>query len=585
MPLRSTLRAVAARLGLLGDRQETNRITGPRRVFALAVILVTMFFSSLDQTVVATAMPSIITDLHGFSVYAWVFTAYMMASAVTVPIYGKLSDVYGRKPFYLLGLGLFIVGSAVSGQAHSIYTLIAARAFQGLGAGAMMSMPRATVGDIFNPRQRGRWMGIMAATFGLSSIIGPTLGGWITDAWGWRWVFYINLPFAAAALVGALFALPNVRTNRRVRVDWTGSALLVVGLVPLLLGFTWAGDRYAWDSAVILGLFAFAVVVLAVFFWHEGRVEEPVISPRLFRNQIFTSAAAVGLLVSMGLFGALMFVPLFFQGVLGLTARNSGQFMTPMMLSFIVGSLIGGLLITRTGRYKLQAIFGTAMAMFGVYLMTKLGVDSTKAVVIRNMAVVGVGMGLAMPVLNVAVQNAFPYRLLGVVNSSQQFVNSLGGVIVSPILGTVLKNTFTEQLPRLMPAQLLAAISSAGAAGRQLLADPQALVGTGSLQALQRLFAAYGPAGQMLYGEFVRAVRTALAAGITKLFDIGLIFAAGAFLGTFFLKQITLKQDEFYTETDSAASAEAPTAAGPGPETVPAASTLGPETTSTSRGS
>lgn len=553
MTSRGVLRSIASRLGFLSDRQETNRITGSRRVFALAAILVTMFFSSLDQTVVATAMPSIITDLHGFSVYAWVFTAYMMASAVTVPIYGKLSDVYGRKPFYLLGLGLFIAGSVASGQAHSINTLIAARAFQGLGAGAMMSMPRATVGDIFNPRERGRWMGIMAAVFGLSSIIGPTLGGWITDAWGWRWVFYINLPFAAAAFIGIIFALPNVRTLRKVRVDWTGSAMLVTGLIPLLLGFTWAGDRYAWGSPVILGLFAFSVAMLGLFFWHEGRAEEPVISPKLFESQIFTSTAVVGLLLSMGLFGALMFIPLFFQGVLGLTAKNSGQFLTPMMLSFIVGSVIGGQLITRTGRYKAQAIVGTAMAMVGVYLLTRLGVDSTRFMVIRNMAVVGVGMGLAMPVLNVAVQNAFPYRLLGVVNSSQQFVTSLGGVIVAPILGTVLKNTFAAQLPKLLPAQLTAALSSAGGSGLQLLKDPQALVGTGSLQALQQRFAAFGPQGQVLYEEFVRAVRTALATGITKLFGIGLVFATAAFLGTWFLRQINLRQDDFYAEPEAGA--------------------------------
>lgn len=573
MSPRDTLRGIAHRLGFLSNRQESNRITGSRRGFALAVILVTMFFSSLDQTVVATAMPSIITDLHGFSVYAWVFTAYMMASAVTVPIYGKLSDVYGRKPFYILGLGLFIVGSAMSGQAHSINTLIAARAFQGIGAGAMMSMPRATVGDIFNPRERGRWMGIMAAVFGLSSIIGPTLGGWITDAWGWRWVFYINLPFAAAAFIGVIFALPNVRTGRKVKVDWAGSALLVAGLIPLLLGFTWAGDRYAWGSPVTIGLFAFSVVTLAFFLWYEGRVEEPVISPNLFRNRIFTTTAIVGLLVSMGMFGALMFIPLFFQGVIGLTAENSGQFITPMMLSFIVGSVAGGLLITRTGRYKVQAIVGTAMAAAGIYLMTRLGVDSTQALVIRDMAVVGVGMGLAMPVLNVAVQNAFPYRLLGVVNSSQQFVASLGGVIVSPILGTVLKNTFAAELPRQLPQTLTSLLASAGAAGQQLLKDPQALIGAGSLEGLRQKFAAYGPQGEVLYQEFVRAVRTALATGIARLFAIGLIFAAGAFVGSWFLRQIKLRQDEFFAEgaaaAGSAGATDEPTPAQPSGGSVP----------------
>lgn len=559
---RGLLRRLAASLGLLADRQTTNRITGARRNVALVAVLLTMFFASLDQTVVATAMPSIITDLRGFDVYAWVFTAYMMASAITVPIYGKLSDVYGRKPFYLFGLGLFILGSVVSGQAHGISTLIAARAFQGIGAGAMMSMPRATVGDIFNPRERGRWMGVMAAVFGLTSIIGPSLGGWITDSWGWRWIFYINLPFAGLAFLFVLYALPNVRTDRLVRVDWAGSALLVMALVPLLLAFTWAGDRYAWGSPVLLGMFAFSAAMLIVFFLSERRAAEPVLSPDLFRSQIFSSAALVAFLISMGLFGSIMFIPLFLQGVLGLTATNSGEFMTPMMLSFIVGSVVGGQLVTRTGHYKAQAVLGTALATVGMVLLTPMTADTTRLEVTRDMMVIGIGMGLVMPVLNVAVQNAFPYRLMGVVNSSQQFVSSLGGVIAAPVLGTVLKNTFVAELPRHLPPELSAALAMAPADFREkVLANPQALVGPAA-EALRQKFAAYGPAGEALYGQFVRAVRVSLALGITRLFGIALVFVGSAFVGAWFLRQIRLKQDEFYAE-ESPAVAPAAAAGGP----------------------
>lgn len=394
----------------------------------------------------------------------------------------------------------------------------------------------------------GRWMGVMAAVYGLTAIIGPTLGGWITDGLGWRWIFYINLPFAALAFVAVLYALPNVRTERTVKVDWTGSALLVAGLVPLLLGFTWAGDRYAWGSPTLLGIFGFAVAVLVGFFFYERRVEEPVVSPDLFKSPIFTSTVLVALLVSMGLFGALMFIPLYFQGVLGLTATNSGEFITPMMLSFIVGSVLGGQLVTRTGRYKIQAVVGAGLTVFGMYLLSRMGVDTARIIVTRNMGFVGIGMGLAMPVLNVAIQNAFPYRLMGVVNSSQQFVTSLGGVIAAPILGTVLKNTFNTQLPLALPAELRTLVAAAPQALGQMLKDPQALIGTGALDALKTQFGAFGAACATLFEEFVRAVRVSLSIGITRLFEIGLIFAAAAFLGTFFIREIRLKQDEFYAE-------------------------------------
>jgi multidrug resistance protein len=257
------------------DIQRTNRITGRRRWWALGAVLLTIFFASLDQTVVATAMPVIIGDLKGLNIYAWVFTAYMITSAVTVPIYGKLSDVYGRKPFYVFGLSLFIIGSALSGQSKSMLELIIFRGLQGFGAGAMLSMPRATIGDIFNPRERGRWMGVISTTFGLASIIGPFLGGWITDNFGWPWIFYINLPVAGFALAGTLYALPRVRAEKQVNVDWTGSALLVLGLVPLLLGFTWAGNQYAWGSPVIIGLFVFSILTLGIFVWAERRAIDP----------------------------------------------------------------------------------------------------------------------------------------------------------------------------------------------------------------------------------------------------------------------------------------------------------------------
>jgi len=529
--------------------QTTNRIEGARRWMALATVMVTMFFASLDQTVVATAMPSIITDLKGFQVYGWVFTAYLMAVAITVPIYGKLSDIYGRKPFYLFGLGLFILGSALSGLSQSIGALIFARAVQGVGAGAMTSMPRATVGDIFNPRERGRWIGVVASVFALATIIGPTLGGWISDTLGWRWIFYINLPVAVLACVGVIYTLPRVRVAGQAKVDWQGCLLLAAGLIPLLLAFTWAGDRYAWDSPALIGMFAGSVAVLAGFFLWERRAAQPILAPQLFRDQIFSSSIAVTFLVSMGMFGAVAFTPLFFQGVLGMTATHSGQFLTPLMLSLIAGSVLGGGSASRTGRYKVQAVLGAALLVAGAYLLTRTGVDTARLQMTRNLVVFGLGLGLILPSLNLAGQNAFPHRLLGMVSSTQQFVTSLGAVIVAPILGTVLKNTFVAELPKALSPALAAALAAAPVGLReQLLSNPQALVSASALEAVQRQFAAYGAQGEVFFQSFVQAVREALAHALVHCFVVALAVTVVAFAGVWFVKQIDLKRDEFYSE-------------------------------------
>ena len=519
--------------------QSTNRITGSARWWALGAVLLTMFFSSLDQTVVSTAMPVIIGDLKGFAIYAWVFTAYMMTSAITVPIYGKLSDIYGRKPFYMFGLVVFMVGSALSGLSHSMLQLVLFRGLQGIGAGAMMSMPRATIGDIFNPRERGNWMGVIAMTFGLASIVGPFLGGWITDHWNWRWVFYINLPVAAAALVAIGIALPRVRTEHQASVDWVGSLLLIAGILPMLLGFTWAGSRYAWGSPEILGLFAFSAVVLGVFAWAETRVQEPVIPTRFFKVPVFLTTNIISLLMTLGMFGVMLFLPIYVQGVLGLSPQNSGAVMTPMMLSFIAGSLVSGQLMTRTGTYKTIAIAGAAVMCVGLFLMTRLSASATWTVVVRDMLVMGVGIGGLMPIMSLAVQNAFPYKDMGVVSATQQFVTSLGGVIASPILGTVLTNTFAARLKSGMPAGLQLPAAAA---------NPQNLINAQAQAAIQSQFAALGAQGQAMYRQFIEVLRSALAGGVQQLFVIALVFGIAALVVTLFLPAMSLKREEFFKE-------------------------------------
>lgn len=521
--------------------QTTNRITGSRRWWALGAVMVSMLFSSLDQTIVSAAMPVIIGELHGFDLYAWVFTAYMMASAVTVPIYGKLSDVYGRKPFYVFGLLTFMTGSALAGLSRSMAWLVAARALQGIGGGAMLSMPPATIGDIFNPRERARWMGLIMTLFGVSGIIGPSLGGWITDHLGWRWVFYVNLPVGLAALAAVVYALPTVRLPGRARVDWAGSLLLVLGLVPMLLAFTWAGSTYPWASPRVAGALAFSAVMLGAFLWVERRAPDPLLSPALFRHPVFASAVAVALLVSVTMFSGVMFMPLYTEGVLGISAEGSGIVMTPMMLSFIAGSALSGQILSRTGRYKVQAVVGALVMVAGTVLLRHMGVGTGVSEVIRNVVTLGVGMGSLLPLVNVAVQNAFPYRMLGAVNATQQFVRSLGGVLAAPIFGTVLTRGFERSLQARLTGPL------AGLAGR-LQVDPQVLITPESQARLWDAFGGPGAQGQQMAEAVVTAVRHALADGMGRVFTLGVWMAVAALLATIWLKEIPLKRDEFYSD-------------------------------------
>ncbi|MFZ5644720.1 MAG: MDR family MFS transporter [Bacillota bacterium] len=523
--------------------QTTNQITGKRKWWALATVMVTMFFSSMDQTIVSTAIPTIIGDLQGFSLYAWLFSAYMLTSAVTVPVYGKLSDVYGRRPFYIFGLVIFGVGSAICGQAVTMTELVVARGLQGIGAGAMMSMPRATVGDIFNPKERGRWMGVMGAVFGLSSIIGPVIGGWITDTFSWRWVFYINLPFAVLAIIGVMLSLPKVRADEQVKIDWIGSAILVIGLIPILLGFTWAGTKYAWTSPVELALFGGGAIMLALFIWFERRASDPIIKPALFQNRIFSTSLILGILVSMAMFGSVMFLPLFIQGVIGLNARNSGLVMSPMMISFIVGSIISGQVMTKTGRYRVLSHISAAFIVLGTILFMTMDINTGYPAVILNMVVLGLGVGSLMPLLNIAVQNAFPYRIMGTVNSTQQFVASLGGVIAASIFGSILNRGFQDRLSSALPEKL-----------KKLTGDitslnPQNLLTEQAQRAIADQFAQFGAAGREMYSQLLHAVKVSLTAGITNLFEVGLVFAVLCFIGTFFLPERALRGDEYYSDT------------------------------------
>ncbi|HZR91390.1 MAG TPA: MDR family MFS transporter [Gaiellaceae bacterium] len=528
-----------------GPVQETNLIERSYRWWALSAVLLVMFTSSISSTIVSTAVPTIVADLHGFSLYGWVFTGYILASTVTVPIFGKLSDLYGRRPLYLVGIAVFVLGAILAAAAQSMLWLICARVVSGLGGGAMMALSTASIGDIFSPRERGRWMGVVMGVFGLASIVGPTLGGTITDQIGWRYVFLVPLPLAAFAWLVIGVVMPRVRLRRRIRLDLEGSALMTGGLVGVLLAVTWGGTSYPWASWQIVVCFAAGAVLLALFVLNERRAAEPILSPVLFANRVFSLSVAISFLIVAGMYGSLSFIPLFVQGVVGKTAQNSGVVLTPMMLSFVAGSAIGGQIISRTGRYKLQAIIGMCFAVAGFVLFSRLSASSGSGEVIRDMIVLGIGIGTTMPIFSMTVQSAFPHRLLGTVNSGRQLFSNLGGAVAVPVMTAILVNRFSTDLVRYAPA----------AARKQLAGttiSPQSLLTPEAQRAIRQHFSTL-PHGHTVYLQFVAAVRRSLANGIVDIFTVGVGLAAAGLLLTLAFPRIELTSWEPGSQPESIA--------------------------------
>src|SRR6266567_2962860 len=423
---------------------EQPRYSRRETILTMIGVLLVMLLASLDQTIVSTAMPRVIADLQGFDRYTWVSTAYLLTSTVMVPIYGKLSDMFGRKPIFLFGIVVFLIGSALSGASQSMNELIAFRALQGIGAGALMPIAIAVVGDLFTPRERGKWQGVTGAVWGFSAIVGPTLGGWITENTSWRWVFYVNLPIGIIAMLVLIFLMPALRgVEKKVSIDYTGAAMLIAGTVALLLGFTWAGTQYDWLSPQIIGLFAGAVIVLTAFVIYEALLErrggQPIIEPSLFKNSIFSVSTIVTVIFGMGLFGSIFFIPLFVQGVIGTSATNSGLILTPLMLTSIVGSVVSGQLVSRLGKYKWIAILGMIISVAGGVLLVRLGVNSTNNDVLLAMLVMGLGMGFGMSLYTLVVQNALPRKIGLAQGIHNVFVLSLGIMIAGLVAVLFLK--------------------------------------------------------------------------------------------------------------------------------------------------
>lgn len=413
----------------------------------LGGVILAMLLSSLDQTIVSTAMPTIVQELHGMEHISWVFTAYMLGSTVTVPIYGKLSDIFGRRNLYLIGIGIFLLGSILCGLAADMTQLILFRGLQGIGGGAMMVNSFAIIGDVFPPAERGKYQGMIGGVFGLSSVAGPLLGGWITDNTTWRWVFYVNVPLGLIAIAVLATALPKIVGHARdKRIDWWGGLLILTALVPLLLSMVWGGSVYAWSSWQIIGSLILCFVSLFLFIRIEKQTTNPILSLELFNNKVFLVSVCALFLTAMGMFGAILYVPIFSQGVIGGSATHAGLILTPLMIALVIASALSGQIISRTGKYKILAIAGTAIIVFALFFFSTIDKNTTNIQLIIRMIILGIGLGSTMPIFTLAVQSAFPKQRLGEVTAGTQLFRSVGGTVGTAVLGGIMNSRLTAQM-------------------------------------------------------------------------------------------------------------------------------------------
>lgn len=525
----------------------------PRKqvVFTFAGVMLAMFLSSLDQTVVGTAMPRIISDLGGFNRYTWVTTAYIITSAVAIPITGKLIDMYGRKLFYISGLIVFILSSILCGLSNTMTQIILFRGIQGIGAGIMIANAFTVIGDLFPPRERGKYQGYMSGLFGLSSIIGPTLGGFITDTLSWHWVFFVNVPLGILIVFLFIFFFPNIRPDDlKHTVDYPGLTALILAVVPAMLALSWGGVEYPWDSQQIIGMFIFSAIMLVIFILIERRSPEPIVPLSLFRNRIVAVSEVVIFFTGMGMFGGIIFIPLFFQGVLGLTATASGNFLTPMMLGMVVGSFISGQLLSRAGgHYRIQGAIGIAIMGAGTALLSMMTVDTSYVTAVRNIVITGFGLGITFPLYTIAIQNAVPYNLLGVATSSSAFFRSIGGSVGLAIFGSIMSNRFASELFAKTPDAIKAIIPP-----EQLDAlshNPQALFSP-EVQSQLRTALEQLPQGTALFQQMLEVLRQALDSALSQVFLIGFLIIVIAFVVNFFIKEIPLRKQHVLVDHPSA---------------------------------
>lgn len=530
----------------LNDEEAAKFKKTHSRSFIMLGLALGMLLASLDQTVVGTALPRIVSELGGMSLYSWLFTAYMLAETVVIPIAGKLSDRSGRKPIFLAGMAMFMAGSFLAGMSTSMDMLIACRFIQGLGAGTMMPISMATVADLYAPTERGKIQGMLGAVFALSTIVGPLLGGYIVDNMDWRWVFYVNLPIGLFAVIVTSMKFPKLADRPRLPIDYKGMLTLIGTLAPALLVVTWGGNKYAWGSAEIIGLTALSVVCLYAFVLLERKAADPILPLWLFKEPIF-SLGSIGLFImAFGMFGVISYLPLFLQAVVGMSASNSGELIMPLMLGAMVTSIGSGFLLKRTG-YKVWLIIGPPVSALGMYLLSTLNSSSSAAESIAYLVITGAGLGALMSNYIVAAQNVMPKKDMGVATGSMSLFRSIGGTVGVAVMGGMINSRMISELSgSFTPDQMAMLPADTNSLGQLLLVTTNPPIPDYVLE----------------------IIRQALSNSITYAFFVGSIIVLSVLAVSLFIKSVPLKSSEEYHGEDALKAASATESEGPIAEMV-----------------
>ncbi|MEC0091992.1 DHA2 family efflux MFS transporter permease subunit [Paenibacillus macquariensis] len=526
-----------------------EHLSSKRKLSIMIAIMAAMLFAAINQTITSTAMPRIIAILDGMDLYTWTINIYLLTSTIATVLVGKLSDMFGRKPFLLAGILLFMVGAFLTGTSTDVYQFIIYRGIQGIGAGIIQSTAFTAVGDLFPPRERGKWMGLMMAVFGFSSVLGPTLGGYLIDHLDWHWLFWIFLPLGIVAFVMILALFPKVERGTATSIDFLGSLFLTTTIVPLLLAFTWAGTQYAWGSPQILSLLGGTVVSALIFIFIESQVKNPILPLHLFKNNVVTISNIIGFIMNFGMMGAMIYLSFFVQGVLGISATYAGYVTMPMSIVMVVASAVTGQRMAKKGKYKRYALIGIPIMIAGMAIMVFM---NNVPMAILSMGVFGLGLGLGMPVFSLATQNAVTHKELGVATASSQLFRNLGGTIGIAVMGTVMANHLTKNLKDALQSSSAPDFSKMDPKlAEQMLAfaNPQALMNKPLLEKTQ---ASLPADAQVVFAQMIDSIRDALGQSLSSVFLTGMIVLCVAFVLVFFLKELPLRTSNEVPSPDKA---------------------------------
>lgn len=530
-----------------------------QKIIIMLAVMSGMFLAALDQTIVSTALPKILGEFNALKELSWVVTAYLLTSTIAVPIAGKLSDLYGRRRLLLIGIIVFVAASLLCGAAQNIEQLIAYRALQGIGGGILFANAFAIIGDLFSLRERGKWQGIIGAIFGLSSLVGPLLGGFFSDnatlagiTTSWRWAFLINVPVGLIAFGMIARFLPSHKAPHKISIDFLGAGVLSAALAALILATSLGGTPgWAWNSPQIIGLLIGAVATGALFVWVESKAKDPIIPLHLFRKPIYALVCVLMLLFGMGFFGAIIFTPTFAQQILHFSATNSGIILLPMVVALTIGSIVIGQVVNKTGKYKLLTLSGLAIAAIGIYTLSTLGVSSTYWDLAWRMVLTGIGMGMAMPILNLVAQNAAQPKDLGVASSTALLARSIGGTVGLAIMGGVMNNVLSQKITNIQQEPFVQMATAQGQGGLFENFDINSLqtflssqVQTSIITQLQQLPESMQQQGLAMLSSFVQLLQGALAASITQVFLVSAVVMAVAFVIALFIKEEPLRQHD-----------------------------------------